>query len=164
MRPRAVLAAALALVPLRSAAQAPPPRPTPRPPTFEVGIEVINLNVSVTDPRNRYVTDLLEKAQFTMDEPKKRRFRVFRLLLAAGAIYAVGTRTGAFQRVKGWMNEMRGQMDQMAARTTEKATEAGYRLGDVVEHTGRTIQKTGQRVEQAGDQMEQKAKQTGTTA
>ena len=39
-------------------AQAPPPR---RPPTFEAGIEVINLNVSVTDPRNRYVTDLVEK-------------------------------------------------------------------------------------------------------
>jgi VWFA-related protein len=39
-------------------AQAPPPR---RPPTFEAGIEVINLNVSVTDPRNRYVTDLAEK-------------------------------------------------------------------------------------------------------
>src|SRR5207344_1789292 len=30
-------------------------------PTFEAGIEVINLNVSVTDPRNRYVTDLAEK-------------------------------------------------------------------------------------------------------
>jgi VWFA-related protein len=39
-------------------AQAPPPR---RPPTFEAGIEIINLNVSVTDPRNRYVTDLAEK-------------------------------------------------------------------------------------------------------
>src|SRR4029079_1498749 len=39
-------------------AQTPPPR---RPPTFEAGIEIINLNVSVTDPRNRYVTDLVEK-------------------------------------------------------------------------------------------------------
>jgi Ca-activated chloride channel family protein len=29
-----------------------------RPPTFEVGIEVINLNLSVTDARNHYVTDL----------------------------------------------------------------------------------------------------------
>ena len=53
--------AALLLVLLASAAglaQAPPPR---RPPTFEAGIEIINLNVSVTDPRNRYVTDLAEK-------------------------------------------------------------------------------------------------------
>jgi len=41
-----------------SQAQAPQPR---RPPTFEAGIEVINLNVSVTDPRNRYVTDLAER-------------------------------------------------------------------------------------------------------
>ena len=54
-------AAAVLLVLLASGAgqaQAPPPR---RPPTFEAGIEVINLNVSVTDPRNRYVTDLVEK-------------------------------------------------------------------------------------------------------
>jgi len=41
-----------------SQAQAPQPR---RPPTFEAGIEIINLNVSVTDPRNRYVTDLAER-------------------------------------------------------------------------------------------------------
>ena len=32
-----------------------------RPPTFEVGIEVINLNLSVTDGRNNYVTDLAGK-------------------------------------------------------------------------------------------------------
>jgi Ca-activated chloride channel homolog len=32
-----------------------------RPPTFEVGIEVINLNLSVTDARNNFVTDLGEK-------------------------------------------------------------------------------------------------------
>jgi len=110
------------------------------------------------------VLDLLEKAEFTVEEPRKRRFRVFRLLVAAGAIYAVGTRTDAFQRIKGWMNEMGGQMNEMAARGTEKATEAGYKVGDVVEHTGRKIQKAGERVEQAGDQVEQSAKQTGTTA
>jgi len=60
MNARAAFATALVLVPFLAAAQA-PPRPTPRPPTFEVGIEVINLNVSITDARNRYVTDLLEK-------------------------------------------------------------------------------------------------------
>ncbi len=32
-----------------------------RPPTFEVGIEIINLNLSVTDARNNFVTDLGEK-------------------------------------------------------------------------------------------------------
>jgi VWFA-related protein len=66
MSPRAVFATAFVLVPFLAAAQA-PPRPTPRPPTFEVGIEVINLNVSITDARNRYVTDLLEK-QFAVFE------------------------------------------------------------------------------------------------
>ncbi len=34
------------------------PAQTPRPPTFETGIEIINLTVSITDPFNRYVTDL----------------------------------------------------------------------------------------------------------
>src|SRR6185436_433220 len=42
-------------------AQTPSPQPTRRPPTFEAGIEVINLNVSVTDARNRYVTDLTNR-------------------------------------------------------------------------------------------------------
>jgi VWFA-related protein len=37
------------------------PQTQQQPPTFEVGIEVINLNVSVTDARNRYVTDLENK-------------------------------------------------------------------------------------------------------
>jgi hypothetical protein len=104
------------------------------------------------------VLDLLEKAEFTVEEPTKRRFRLFRLLLAAGAIYAVGTRTGAFQRVKGWMNGTGGQLDGMAARGTERAAETAYRVGDVVEHTGRKIQKAGERVEQAGDRIEQVAK------
>jgi Ca-activated chloride channel family protein len=36
------------------------PQRTPRPPTFEAGLEIINLTVSVTDPRSRYVTDLEE--------------------------------------------------------------------------------------------------------
>ena len=45
-----------------AAAQAPSPRPaqTPRPLTFGVGIDVINLNVAVTDARSRYVTDLID--------------------------------------------------------------------------------------------------------
>jgi Ca-activated chloride channel family protein len=49
-------AALLLLVAAPAVAQAPQ-----RPPTFEVGIEVINLNLSVTDARNRYVTDLTAK-------------------------------------------------------------------------------------------------------
>lgn len=51
-------AAVLALLAASASAQAPRPASTPRPPVFEVGIEVINLNVSVTDARGQYVTDL----------------------------------------------------------------------------------------------------------
>jgi Ca-activated chloride channel family protein len=46
-------------------AQAPPrPTPAPTPPglTFGTGIEIVNLNVSVTDNRNRYITGLDEQA------------------------------------------------------------------------------------------------------
>jgi Ca-activated chloride channel homolog len=55
---RRPIAAFLLVLLASGAGQAQAPR---RPPTFETGIEVINLNVSVTDPRNRYVTDLAEK-------------------------------------------------------------------------------------------------------
>jgi VWFA-related protein len=36
------------------------PAQAPRTPTFGAGIEIINLNLSVTDGRNRYITDLLQ--------------------------------------------------------------------------------------------------------
>jgi len=60
MTGRGALVLGLALPVVASAQPPPRPRPTPRPPTFEVGIEVINLNVSVTDARHRYVTGLAE--------------------------------------------------------------------------------------------------------
>ncbi len=44
-----------------------PTRPTPRPPVFGAGIEVININVSVTDARGRYITDL-GKTDFSVFE------------------------------------------------------------------------------------------------
>ena len=46
---------------LLAAEPLPAQAPQRQPPTFEVGIEVINLNLSVTDGRNNYVTDLAEK-------------------------------------------------------------------------------------------------------
>jgi Ca-activated chloride channel family protein len=55
-----VFAAVLLGVSVVTQAQAPTQTPKP-PPTFGVGIEVINLNVSVTDAQNRYMTDLVEK-------------------------------------------------------------------------------------------------------
>jgi Ca-activated chloride channel homolog len=65
-----VLAIVFLAAAVAAGAQAPEPAPAPAPragqapprtPTFGVGIEVINLNLSVTDGRNRYVTDLKEK-------------------------------------------------------------------------------------------------------
>jgi len=76
MRSR-VVAAVLVLVPLLAVAQAPPPWPTPRPPIFEVGIEVINLNVSITDSRNRYVTDLAQKDFAVFEDGVKQELTLF---------------------------------------------------------------------------------------
>ena len=56
-----VLASLLLLAPTAGAPQAPAPVQVPQAPTFGVGIEIINLNLSVTDGRNRYITDLTDK-------------------------------------------------------------------------------------------------------
>jgi len=66
MHPRALALAAVAALAAAAVAQSPPParpspQPTRRPPTFEVGIEVINLAVSVLDGKSRFVTDLSER-------------------------------------------------------------------------------------------------------
>lgn len=61
------LAVAASAVAAAGLAQQPRPGATPRPLTFGTGIEVINLNVSVTDARNRYVTDL-KKPDFAVFE------------------------------------------------------------------------------------------------
>jgi Ca-activated chloride channel homolog len=50
------LAAAAIAVPVAVLAQA-----RPQPPTFGTGIEIINLSLSVTDARNNFVTDLVQK-------------------------------------------------------------------------------------------------------
>jgi VWFA-related protein len=48
-----------------------------RPPTFEVGIEVINLNVSVTDLQNRYVTDLLDRDFAVFEDGVRQELSLF---------------------------------------------------------------------------------------
>jgi Ca-activated chloride channel homolog len=58
---RIFLGALLLAVVAPASGQTPAGRPTPRPPIFETGIEIINLNVSVMDVNNRYVTDLTAK-------------------------------------------------------------------------------------------------------
>jgi Ca-activated chloride channel family protein len=52
------LAALVACAFLGTLGRAQATTPRPRQPTFGAGIEVINLTISVTDPDNRYVTDL----------------------------------------------------------------------------------------------------------
>jgi Ca-activated chloride channel family protein len=58
-------------------AQVPTPSPTPRRPTFEVGIEIINLNLSVTDGYNRYVTDLREADFAVFEDGVKQQLSLF---------------------------------------------------------------------------------------
>jgi Ca-activated chloride channel family protein len=53
------------------------PRATPRPPTFEAGIEVINLNVTVTDARGRYATDLGAQAFSVYEDGIKQELSLF---------------------------------------------------------------------------------------
>jgi Ca-activated chloride channel homolog len=71
----AVLAMSAAFVSLPATAQT--PRPTPRPPVFEVGIEVINLNVSITDPRGQYVTGLAREDFAVFEDGIKQDLSIF---------------------------------------------------------------------------------------
>jgi Ca-activated chloride channel family protein len=48
-----------------------------RPPTFEAGIEIINLNVSVTDLQNRYVTDLSDKDFAVFEDGVRQELALF---------------------------------------------------------------------------------------
>jgi len=55
------LVAVLLLLPAPGTPQTAGTPQVPRTPTFGAGIEIINLNLSVTDGRNRFVTDLVDK-------------------------------------------------------------------------------------------------------
>ena len=71
----AVLALGAALASLPATAQT--PRPTPRPPVFEAGIEVINLNVSITDARGQYVTGLTREDFAVFEDGVKQEISIF---------------------------------------------------------------------------------------
>lgn len=71
----AVLALGAALASLPATAQT--PRPSPRPPVFETGIEVINLNVSITDPRGQYVTGLTREDFAVFEDGVKQDLSIF---------------------------------------------------------------------------------------
>jgi Ca-activated chloride channel family protein len=68
---------ALLLASSAGQAQVPTPSPTPRRPTFEVGIEIINLNLSVTDGNNRYVTDLREPDFAVFEDGVRQQLSLF---------------------------------------------------------------------------------------
>ena len=74
---RAALAVlGVALLAEAARAQA-PPRNTQRPPVFGAGIEVINLNVSVTDGRGRYVTDLVKNDFSVFEDGVRQDLSIF---------------------------------------------------------------------------------------
>jgi Ca-activated chloride channel family protein len=72
-----LVAAALAAGALAAAQTPPSPRATPRPPIFEVAIDVININVTVTDVRARYVTDLLRKDFAVFEDGIRQELSIF---------------------------------------------------------------------------------------
>ena len=67
MTSRALAMVLVSAVALAARAQVPQPTPTPRALRFGVGIEIVNLTVSVTDRRSRYVTGL-DQEQFAVFE------------------------------------------------------------------------------------------------
>jgi VWFA-related protein len=69
--------AVISLLFLAAGVRAQEPRPTQRPPTFEVGIEVINLNISVTDGRGHYITDLGSKDFSVYEDGVKQELSLF---------------------------------------------------------------------------------------
>jgi VWFA-related protein len=68
-----VLALGAAIASLPAAAQT----PRQRPPVFEAGIEVINLNVSITDPRGQYVTGLTRDDFAVFEDGIKQDLSIF---------------------------------------------------------------------------------------
>jgi Ca-activated chloride channel family protein len=74
LRSPAVLALGAALA-LPATAQT--PRPTQRPPVFEAGIEVINLNVSITDARGQYVSGLTREDFAVFEDGIKQDLSIF---------------------------------------------------------------------------------------
>jgi Ca-activated chloride channel family protein len=74
---RFLLVPALVLAATLGGAQQPQPVATPRPLSFGTGIEVINLNVSVVDNQNRYITDLAKPDFAVFEDGVKQDLSLF---------------------------------------------------------------------------------------
>jgi Ca-activated chloride channel homolog len=75
--PAVILAGGVAVTALAQAPPRPTPQPTRRPPTFEIGIEVINLAVSVVDAKSRFVTDLADRDFSIFEDGIKQDLTIF---------------------------------------------------------------------------------------
>jgi Ca-activated chloride channel family protein len=74
---RLVVRVALVALALLSAPSVRPEPQAPRPPTFGSGIEVINLNVTVTDPTGQYVTALKEEDFAVFEDGVRQELTLF---------------------------------------------------------------------------------------
>ena len=94
--------------------------------------------------------DLLDKGQLTTPPGSKRRgYKLMRLVAIGGAVYAVGVKTGAIERVKGWLQGKASELDTQLKDTTAAVT---HRVGDAIEHAGRDAERLGESIERkAGD-------------
>lgn len=100
---------------------------------------------------HKQVLEMLEKVQLSSNGSRSsgRKFKLLRLIAVGGAVYAIITKTGAVDRVKGWIGSMKGTTDRFATDVSMKASDAAYGFGDTIEHTGRKLEQTGESIEQA---------------
>src|SRR5215203_16417 len=76
--PIAVLDGRQAAVPAPPAAQAPqPPQAPDKSQIFRAGVEVVSLNVTVTDPQGRYVTDINQEEFSVFEDGAKQELTYF---------------------------------------------------------------------------------------
>jgi hypothetical protein len=98
------------------------------------------------------VLDLLDKAQFSISRPSKRRFQVLRLIAVGGAVYALVTKIGARERIRDWVHTMRGTTEQFGADLASKGSEMIPTVGDTIEHAGRKLERAGESIKQSASQ------------
>lgn len=119
----------------------------------ELKIENRLLREELADHRSerKQVLELLEKAQISTSgsTPSGRRLKLLRLIAVGGTVYAIVTKTGAVDRVKGWIASIKGTTERFGSDVSSKASDVAHGVGDTVEHAGREIEQVGESIEQA---------------